>query len=118
MSTNLCTPGSGAHCLACVAISDFVHVVQPQYFKSLLSRPLKHGEAAAVRLLQALVGEILLRRTKNSRDLSGHHLIKLPSIEYFQCPVQLDSTTRQLYDELRSASAIRFQEGLPAREVG
>ncbi|CAD6586976.1 MAG: hypothetical protein TREMPRED_004617 [Tremellales sp. Tagirdzhanova-0007] len=103
--------GSLLSCLQVCAPLD-----QPQYFKSLLLRPLKNGEAAAVRLLQALVGEILLRRTKDSRNSSGHRLIELPAIEYFQCPIQLDSITRQLYDELRSASAVKFQEALQTGE--
>ena len=117
MLTSLCPSGSGADLLSYDHTLHSDQLFQPQYFKSLLLRPLKNGEAAAVRLLQALVGEILLRRTKDSRNSSGHRLIELPAIEYFQCPIQLDSITRQLYDELRSASAVKFQEALQTGEV-
>jgi len=91
---------------------------QPQYFNSLLLRPLKNGDPTAGKLLQALVGQILLRRTKESKDEAAKRLIELPPIEYFQCPVQLDMSTRRLYDEIHSAGAKRFQDALRTGEVG
>ena len=62
------------------------------------------GDPTAAKLLQALVGQILLRRTKDSTDKSGKKLVDLPPIEYFQVPVRLDDETRELYDEVLRAS--------------
>lgn len=86
--------------------------VKPEYFKSLLLRPLKNGDGSAGKLLQALVAQTLLRRTKDSKDAQGNRLVSLPPIEYFQVPVQLDDETRQLYDEMYEASRERFREAL------
>ncbi|WWC94582.1 hypothetical protein V866_001429 [Kwoniella sp. B9012] len=85
---------------------------QPDYFKTLLLRPLKRGDPTAARLLQALVGEVLLRRTKDSRDSIGHKLIELPGIEYFRVGVKLDEDTRKVYDEILEGSRQRFQEAM------
>ena len=96
---------------------DLYVINQPQYFRSLLLRPLKNGDPAAGKLLQALVGQILLRRTKDSKDAEGQQIIKLPAIEFFQCPVQLDLDTRKLYDEVRINSVRRFEEALQEGQV-
>ncbi len=80
-------------------------------------RPLNAGDPAAGKLLQALVGQVLLRRTKESKDSKGQRIVELPPIEYFQCPVQLDPEARRLYDQVRVASAKRFQEAQQSGEV-
>lgn len=90
---------------------------QAQYFKSLLLRPLKNGNPAAGKLLQALVGQVLLRRTKDSKDASGRNLVSLPPIEYFRVPVQLDPETRATYDEMHEMSRERFQEAMATGQV-
>ncbi|WVR06882.1 hypothetical protein IAU60_003918 [Kwoniella sp. DSM 27419] len=83
-----------------------------EYFKTLLLRPLKRGDGTAARLLQALVAEILLRRTKDTKDASGKKLVELPSIEYFRCAIKLDEETRKLYDEILEGSRRKFQEAM------
>jgi SWI/SNF-related matrix-associated actin-dependent regulator of chromatin subfamily A3 len=88
--------------------------VQPEYFKTLLLRPVKNGSGAAGKLLQALVAQILLRRTKESKDAGGNRLVELPPIEYFQASVRLDEETREMYDEIQRASA----EALLTGQVG
>ncbi|WWC62158.1 uncharacterized protein I303_104750 [Kwoniella dejecticola CBS 10117] len=85
---------------------------KPDYFKTLLLRPLKRGDPTAGRLLQALVGEVLLRRTKDSKDANGKKLIELPSIEYFRVGVKLDEETRKVYDEILEGSRQRFREAM------
>lgn len=74
-------------------------------------RPVKNGDVAAGKLLQALVGQILLRRTKDSTDKSGKRLVDLPTIEYFQATITLDEETRALYDEIQQASAEALLSG-------
>lgn len=93
------------------------HSLKQDYFKSLLLRPLKNGEAAAGKLLQALVGQILLRRTKETKDSNGNRIVDLPPVEFFQVPVQLDHDTRSLYDELLAISARRFEQAMRTGEV-
>ncbi|WVW84111.1 hypothetical protein I302_106140 [Kwoniella bestiolae CBS 10118] len=85
---------------------------QPDYFKTLLLRPLKRGDPTAARLLQALIGEVLLRRTKESKDAKGNKIIELPGIEYFRVGVKLDEETRKVYDEILEGSRQRFQEAI------
>ena len=82
------------------------------YFKALLLRPLRSGDPAAGKLLQALIGQILLRRTKETKDAAGKRIIELPPVQFFQVPVQLDEDTRLLYDEVLTTSQRRFQEAL------
>ncbi|WWC70170.1 uncharacterized protein I206_104118 [Kwoniella pini CBS 10737] len=83
-----------------------------EYFKTLLLRPLRRGDPTAGKLLQALVGEVLLRRTKDSKDSKGRKLIELPKIEYFRVGVKLDEETRKGYDEILEGSRQRFREAL------
>ncbi|KAK4688842.1 hypothetical protein P7C73_g1286, partial [Tremellales sp. Uapishka_1] len=89
----------------------------PDYFKSLLLRPLKNGDPKAGKLLQALVGQILLRRTKESKDSAGKRLVELPGIEYFQCLVKLDEQSRELYDAIQREVSRRFEESLHSGET-
>jgi SWI/SNF-related matrix-associated actin-dependent regulator of chromatin subfamily A3 len=84
---------------------------QAEYFKTLLLRPIKNGDPAAGKLLQALVGQILLRRTKESKDLDGKRLVDLPPIEYFEVKVALDEETKTLYDEIFRVSTEAFIAG-------
>jgi len=68
--------------------------------------------------LQALVGQVLLRRTKDSKDLNGKRLVDLPSIEYFEAKVSLDEETRTLYDEILRVSTEAFIAGQVSTIVG
>ena len=68
--------------------------------------------------MQALVGQVLLRRTKDSKDLNGKRLVDLPSIEYFEAKVSLDEETRTLYDEILRVSTEAFIAGQVSTIVG
>lgn len=63
------------------------------------------------------MAQILLRRTKDSKDKTGQRLVDLPAIEYFQVPVKLDAEARALYDEVFTFSARRFEEIVLTGEV-
>jgi SWI/SNF-related matrix-associated actin-dependent regulator of chromatin subfamily A3 len=104
--------GSLLTCLKVCAPLD-----QHDYFRSLVLRPLKAGSPAGGRLLQAIVGQILLRRTKDSADKDGNKLVTLPPIEYYQCPVKLDPQTRETYDEVMRESIRRFRESMNNGQV-
>lgn len=91
---------------------------KPEFFKSLVLRPLRGGSAEAGRLLQGIVGQVLLRRTKDTVDADGRRIVELPPIEYYQCEVQLDPETRKTYDEVLEVSKQRFEESLRTGEVG
>lgn len=90
---------------------------QHQYFRSLVLRPLKAGSPEGGRLLQAIVGQTLLRRTKDTKDKEGNKLVALPPIEYYQCPVKLDPKTRDIYDVVMKESVRRFKESIDSGEV-
>lgn len=81
-------------------------------------RPIKNGDPAAARLLQALVGQILLRRTKESTDAEGKKLVDLPPIEYFEARVALDEETKTLYDEILRVSTEAYIAGQVSMRVG
>lgn len=91
---------------------------KPEFFKSLVLRPLRGGSTEAGRLLQGIVGQVLLRRTKDTVDADGRKIVELPPIEYYQCEVQLDPETRKTYDEVLEVSKQRFEESLRTGEVG
>ncbi|ORX35743.1 SNF2 family N-terminal domain-domain-containing protein [Kockovaella imperatae] len=105
--------GSLLTCLRLCAPLD-----KTDYFKALLLRPLRNGDPAAGKLLQALVGQILIRRTKDTKNAAGEPIVQLPPIEFFQVPVQLDEDTRLLYDEVLVTSQRRFQEALSGGQGG
>lgn len=52
----------------------------PNFYKRLLLRPLKNGEASGAELLRALMSQICLRRTKEMHDSEGRHLVPLPPV--------------------------------------
>ncbi|GMK54505.1 hypothetical protein CspeluHIS016_0110910 [Cutaneotrichosporon spelunceum] len=89
---------------------------QPEYFRTLVLRPLKSGSAEAARLLQGIVGQALLRRTKETRDKVGKPLVSLPPIEFYQVRVKLDEETRRIYDEVHSELRRRFEESVRSGE--
>lgn len=78
---------------------------------------MRNGDPEAGKLLQAVVGQILLRRTKESKDASGKKIIELPPVEFFQCPIKLDAGTRALYDEIAEASRRRLENAMRTGEV-
>jgi SWI/SNF-related matrix-associated actin-dependent regulator of chromatin subfamily A3 len=71
-------------------------------FRRAVERPVVNGEQGAVKKLQALVGSLALRRTKNTQR-NGVPLVSLPSKEVYIVPVELDATGRAKYDRWQSA---------------
>ncbi|WVQ81722.1 hypothetical protein IAT38_003847 [Cryptococcus sp. DSM 104549] len=97
--------GSLLTCLhICNPLSD------PSFFRTIFSRPLARADPVASQLLQALVQQIMLRRTKDSRDREGKKIVDLLEIEYFKVPVKLDEQTRAVYDEILEYSKRQFEE--------
>lgn len=90
---------------------------QADYFKALLLRPLKNGNPETAKLLQALVGQTLLRRTKDSKDASGRNLVELPPLDFFRCSVELDTETRAMYDEIAEAGRRRLEAAMRTGQV-
>ncbi|KAI9639359.1 uncharacterized protein MKK02DRAFT_39660 [Dioszegia hungarica] len=89
---------------------------QANFFKSILLRPLKAGDPMAANTLQAIVGQSLLRRNKDSRNARGEKLVELPPIDFFECIIPLDEETRALYDEISDVSRSRFNNTLRTGE--
>lgn len=89
-----------------------------EFFKARVLRPLRAGSQEAGRLLQGIVGQVLLRRTKDTVGADGERIVQLPPIEYYQCEVALDPDTRRTYDAVLAASKRLFEESLRSGEVG
>lgn len=110
------TPGDLGSLLTCIKMC--APLDQPEYFRTLVLRPLKSGSPEAATLLQAIVGQALLRRTKDTKGKDGKPIVSLPPIEYYQVPVKLDEPTRRIYDEVHAESRRRFEESMSSGEVG
>ncbi|TFK44820.1 SNF2 family N-terminal domain-containing protein [Crucibulum laeve] len=95
------------------SILTFLRICKPLddegFYKRLLLRPLKNGEASGAELLRALMSHICIRRTKEMQDSNGNSLIPLPPVEFIKVPVSLNAETRQLYDEVEQVSKQRFE---------
>ncbi|TFK26482.1 hypothetical protein FA15DRAFT_667364 [Coprinopsis marcescibilis] len=96
------------------SLLTFLKICQPldneDYFKRLLVRPLKNGEAEGAELLKALMNHVCIRRTKEMQDANGVPLIALPPVEMIKVPVALDDEARRLYDEVEQASMRRVED--------
>ncbi|EDR08813.1 SNF2 superfamily protein, partial [Laccaria bicolor S238N-H82] len=95
------------------SLLTFLQICRPldneDFYKRLLLRPLKNGEAAGVELLRALMSHICIRRTKEMQDANGLPLIPLPPVEMIKVPVALNEEARRLYDEVQRVSQQRFE---------
>ncbi|CAA7259081.1 unnamed protein product [Cyclocybe aegerita] len=95
------------------SILTFLQICRPldseDFYKRLLLRPLKNGEASGVELLRALMSHICIRRTKEMQDKDGKPLIPLPAVEMIKVPVALSEEARTLYDEVEQVSKQRVE---------
>jgi SWI/SNF-related matrix-associated actin-dependent regulator of chromatin subfamily A3 len=80
-------------------------------FRRTIERPVAEGNPNGVKRLQALVGALALRRTKEThRD--GRPLVTLPRKSVFEVPVELDGESRAKYDRWFAASMRMIQHHL------
>ncbi|KAJ3514328.1 hypothetical protein NLJ89_g2437 [Agrocybe chaxingu] len=82
------------------SILTFLRICRPldseDFYKRLLLRPLKNGEASGVELLRM-------------EDKDGKPLIPLPAVEMIKVPVTLSEEARTLYDEVEQVSKQRVE---------
>ncbi|KAK1278761.1 hypothetical protein QJS04_geneDACA003609 [Acorus gramineus] len=71
------------------------------YWQSLVQRPLDQGGKSGLSRLQALMGAISLRRTKDSQA-DGKSLVGLPPKTVATCYVELSAEEREQYDHMES----------------
>ncbi|KAJ3671720.1 hypothetical protein LUZ60_007799 [Juncus effusus] len=69
------------------------------YWNSLVQRPLAQGSPNGLSRLQALLGAISLRRTKEAPD-GGSGLVGLPPKTIETCLIDLSHEEREIYDKL------------------
>ncbi|KIY67158.1 hypothetical protein CYLTODRAFT_490860 [Cylindrobasidium torrendii FP15055 ss-10] len=95
------------------SILQFLKICRPldsdDYFKQLLLRPLKDGDAAGFELLRALMNQVCIRRTKEMQDSDGNPLIPLPPVSITVVPVALHDEARELYDKVEELSKDRIE---------
>lgn len=108
--------GSLLRCLHLCSPLDRIRDFTSMILKPLLAENEGYGEAK--RLLQAIVDQIMIRRTKESLDKDNKPLVALPPIKFTRCLVALDEATRKIYDEVQAESARRFREQIKTEGVG
>ncbi|KAJ4751892.1 hypothetical protein LUZ62_086297 [Rhynchospora pubera] len=86
------------------------------YWQSLIQRPLAQGSASGLSRLQALLGAISLRRTKDVPD-GGESLVGLPPKTVETCLVELSAEERECYDKMESEAQSTVREFLDSDTV-
>ncbi|ODO09326.1 hypothetical protein I350_02926 [Cryptococcus amylolentus CBS 6273] len=108
------SPNDLGSLLSCLHICSPLN--DPAYFRALLLRPLSRGDPAAHKLLQAVVSQTLLRRTKDSKGADGKKVVELPELEFFKVGVTMDEETRAVYEEVMEHSRTEFEANMRSGE--
>ncbi|KAL6069758.1 E3 ubiquitin-protein ligase SHPRH [Balamuthia mandrillaris] len=83
-------------------------------WNAVIVRPMRADDPRGYQRLQALVGTLSLRRTKDQMDKTGRPLVVLPSKTVLQVDVTLSDEERQLYDAMASEGKQLFQSYIKA----
>ncbi|KAK1294442.1 hypothetical protein QJS10_CPA16g01178 [Acorus calamus] len=86
------------------------------YWQSLVQRPLDQGGKSGLSRLQALMGAISLRRTKDSQ-VDGKSLVGLPPKTVATCYVELSAEEREQYDHMESEAQNALRQYINADTV-
>ncbi|XP_058107417.1 putative SWI/SNF-related matrix-associated actin-dependent regulator of chromatin subfamily A member 3-like 1 isoform X2 [Magnolia sinica] len=86
------------------------------YWQSLVQRPLNQGSKSGLSRLQALMGTISLRRTKDSHSGNGS-LVGLPPKTVETCFVELSPEEREQYDKMEFEAKQTVNEYIHAESV-
>ncbi|WOK95948.1 SWI/SNF-related matrix-associated actin-dependent regulator of chromatin [Canna indica] len=86
------------------------------YWQNLVQRPLDQGNKSGLARLQALIGTISLRRTKDEEN-GGKSLLGLPSKTIETCYVELSAEEREPYDQMESEAQNTVREYIDADTV-
>ncbi|KAG8431459.1 hypothetical protein GDO86_018655, partial [Hymenochirus boettgeri] len=72
-----------------------------EWYQRTIQRPVTIGEEGGLRRLQALIKNITLRRTKNSK-IKGRPVLELPERKVFIQHVELSLEERQIYETVKN----------------
>ena len=65
-----------------------------RFWRKVIGEPYKHGDPIGMQRLRLLLGDILLRRTKASKDSAGRPIVELPSRTINIVPVEMQEEER------------------------
>ena len=84
-----------------------------RFWRKVVTDPYKAGDPAGMARLHLLLSDLLLRRTKTSKDSSGQHIVFLPPRLVHITPVILEDEEREFYQAIvdKSKSVFHRFEG-------
>ncbi len=84
-----------------------------RFWKKVITDPYKAGDQAGMQRLHVLLSDLLLRRTKTSKDSEGEHIVNLPPRFVHVVPVLFDKEEGEFYQAIvdRSKSVFHRFEG-------
>lgn len=69
-------------------------------------------------LLQAIMSDICIRRTKEMQDDEGNRLVALPPVNFYSIKVDLHEEDRKAYDLAMAASKRKFEAFMANERTG
>lgn len=80
------------------------------WWNKLVQRPFQDGDERGLRILQAILQPLMLRRTKDSTDKKGRRILELPPSEATVIECELSEAERDFYDALYKKSKVKFDK--------
>ncbi|KAH7424297.1 hypothetical protein KP509_11G001600 [Ceratopteris richardii] len=80
------------------------------WWNKLVQKPFQDGDERGLRLLQAILQPLMLRRTKESTDREGRRILELPPSECSIVDCEFSEAERDFYDALYKKSKVKFDK--------
>ncbi|MCO5591366.1 hypothetical protein L7F22_045349 [Adiantum nelumboides] len=80
------------------------------WWNKLVQKPFQDGDERGLRILQAILQPLMLRRTKESTDEEGRPILELPPIEASVVDCEFSEAERDFYDALYKKSKVKFDK--------
>ncbi|KAI5059598.1 hypothetical protein GOP47_0025917 [Adiantum capillus-veneris] len=80
------------------------------WWNKLVQKPFQDGDERGLRILQAILKPLMLRRTKESTDQEGRPILELPPSEASVVNCEFSEAERDFYDALYKKSKVKFDK--------
>ncbi|XP_024534461.1 DNA repair protein RAD5A isoform X2 [Selaginella moellendorffii] len=80
------------------------------WWYKLIQKPYEEGDERGLKLLQAILKPLMLRRTKDSTDKEGRPILVLPPAQCEVIECNLSESERDFYDALYHRSKVKFDQ--------
>ncbi|MCO5557473.1 hypothetical protein L7F22_011038 [Adiantum nelumboides] len=80
------------------------------WWNKLVQKPFQDGDERGLRILQAILQPLMLRRTKESTDQEGRLILELPPSEASVVDCEFSEAERDFYDALYKKSKVKFDK--------